>query len=787
MSQHRPKPKATRRITTRGSQKLLLALFGLLLTIAGLALLELTLACFGVAEQARFDDPFVGFAPGVPVFVEQTDEAGHKRWETNRAKLDFFEPQHFAADKAANAFRIFAVGGSTTAGRPYDHRMAFPAWLARYLRAQDPSRTWEVINAGAISYTSYRVALVMQELARHQPDLFVIYTGHNEFLEERSYSAILHRPEWLKQWSFWLARFRIAAVVRSTLDHLHAPEQSELPSEVETRLEAWTGLERYHRDEALTAEIIEHFALNLRRMIAIARAAGAEVVLVAPIANLADFSPFKSEHRAGLGAADRARFDRLYQRGRALLEAGDPAAALGPLHAARAIDARFADLQFRLGRAYLTLGQVDRARDALVRAKDLDIAPLRALEAIVAQVHTVAARDHVDLIDLPAILGTRSRQRLGYDILGNTYLLDHVHPDIPVHSLIAKELVARMARQGWVRPAPKGTEAAREAIYQRQVASLTREDYARRDFELARVLGWAGKLQQAEAPLLRAAEVFPDDPEIRLSLGVLYEKTGRVQAAAQALKRAAAAEPERPELWFNLGVVAGQQGDLDAGIEALRHAVALAPTYAEAQHNLGVLLRRRGDLAAAAAALEQARALDPAIAAVDRNLGLTYAAQGRLEAAARAFERALALEPDDPEARFNLALAHAQQGQTDAAIAAYRQLLDTHPSHARAGNNLAILLAGRGRLDEAATLLEAALGASPAFADAQFNLGLVREQRGDHAGADTAFERALELDPSNARYQHAIGMLLLGRGADTAAGEYLERARDLAAQTKEPR
>ena len=37
-------------------------------------------------------------------------------------------------------------------------------------------------RSGGVSYASYRVAALMEELVRYEPDLFVIYSGHNEFL-----------------------------------------------------------------------------------------------------------------------------------------------------------------------------------------------------------------------------------------------------------------------------------------------------------------------------------------------------------------------------------------------------------------------------------------------------------------------------------------------------------------------------------------------------------------------------------------------------------------------------
>ena len=40
-----------------------------------------------------------------------------------------------------------------------------------------------------------RVAVLMEELVDYDPDLFVVYSGHNEFLERRTYPQIIATPE----------------------------------------------------------------------------------------------------------------------------------------------------------------------------------------------------------------------------------------------------------------------------------------------------------------------------------------------------------------------------------------------------------------------------------------------------------------------------------------------------------------------------------------------------------------------------------------------------------------
>ncbi len=166
--------------------------------LASFVLLESILALLGIRPSRDTHDPFVGFEPGLPLFVRQGDH-----FQTNPVKLSFFNAQSFAALKSPRTYRIFCMGGSTTYGHPYDHRTYFGGWLKAYLDETAPDKDWEVVNCGGISYASYRVALVMEELVNYQPDLFVIYTGHNEFLEERTYGQIKRRNRTLQRLLRW--------------------------------------------------------------------------------------------------------------------------------------------------------------------------------------------------------------------------------------------------------------------------------------------------------------------------------------------------------------------------------------------------------------------------------------------------------------------------------------------------------------------------------------------------------------------------------------------------------
>ncbi|MEM7354548.1 MAG: tetratricopeptide repeat protein [Acidobacteriota bacterium] len=813
MSQATQSPAANAPVTTV-RQKVLLIAFGLALFCLGLALVEGVMALFGLGDEYLYEDPFVGFAPGKELFERKTLTDGEEVYATRAEKLAFFNHQQFPVEKGPNTYRIFTLGGSTTAGRPYDDKVAFCRWLGLYLNELDPTRRWEAINAGAISYASYRVVLTMKELVRYRPDLFVVYTGHNEFLEERSYSDIIHQNPLLKKVRFWLNTKRFFVTARHAWLGLREPAADEgatLEGEVRARLDGWTGLELYHKDDELRRSVIEHFAYNLRQMVRVARDHDVDLVFVEPVSNLKDFSPFKSEHSASISSTDAARFASRLSEGQERLAAGEPGTALESFAAARELDPEHAGLHYSIGRAHFAANDYDAAADAFVRAKDLDVAPLRALERTRELIREIAAEEDLPRIGLPALLEADSRERFGHPILGNEYLLDHVHPDIATHSLIAEKVIEILVGQGVARPNTEWSEAKRQAIYDRLVASIDRTYHAERDLNLAKVLGWAGKLTEAEAPLRRAAAVLRGNAEVHLHLGIVYQKADQLDEAAEELRKALAIDPDSAEAHFNLGVVYGRLGRLQEGIAALEAALGLRSDYLEAHYNRGVLLNRQGAFGEATQALERARELDldaaeihgqlaqayrglgriddairaferglelaPTNAAIRTALGVTFGRQGRLEDAVRELQQAISDEPSAAEAHYNLGVVYSQQNDDEAAESAFLETVRLAPNHFEAHNNLGILYASRGELEDARRHLLQSIETAPTYADAYFNLGVVFDSAGQPQEASQLLARAVALEPENPRFHFALAMMHYALGELESAREHFAIAR----------
>jgi hypothetical protein len=192
----------------------------------------------------------------MPLYVPSADG---QQMTTAANKTAYFNVQSFPRVKAPGTFRIFTLGGSTTYGHPYADPTSFSGWLRELLPVADKTKHWEVINAGGISYASYREAHLMEELVNYQPDLFIIDTGHNEFLEERTYGQLRNMPAALRKTASKLSRTRSWTAMTAALQKLGVqPKEgtegrSQLRGEVNAILDRSAGLNRYTRDDALRA------------------------------------------------------------------------------------------------------------------------------------------------------------------------------------------------------------------------------------------------------------------------------------------------------------------------------------------------------------------------------------------------------------------------------------------------------------------------------------------------------------------------------------------------------
>lgn len=482
-------------------KRVLFRVIAVLLGLSPLLAAECALRTLGLGRpRPSEEDPFVGFAGNEPFFVLDREAGGYT---TAPSRLKCFCRQTFPARKPLGTFRIFCLGGSTVQGRPFTVETSFTSWLALSLQAADPSQTWEVINCGGVSYASYRLALILDEVLGYEPDLIVLCTGHNEFLEARTYPRLSSLPGPLLSMLGAAGRLRTFTALRRGVDAVvgRSADQADqarpiLPTEVDALLDYKGGLESYHRDDPWRRGVIMHYGFNLRRMIDRARTRGVSVLLANPVVNL-ESPPFKTEHKPGLSPQARSRFNALLEEARSHYARSLPA-AVKSLKQALAIDDEHAGTWYTLGTCQQRLDRLDAARESLNRARDLDVCPLRILRPMNDLIGEVAAETKIPLVDIQALFAARSPG----GITGDGWLVDHVHPSIAGHKLIAQALLDEMVRQGWTRAPRMGWEAERDRLYAEHSASLDIFYYVKGEQRLKNLEGWAqGRAERACNPV----------------------------------------------------------------------------------------------------------------------------------------------------------------------------------------------------------------------------------------------------------------------------------------------
>ena len=333
----------------------------------------------------------------------------------------------------------------------------------------------------------------------------------------------------------------------------------------------------------------------------------------------------------------------------------------------------------RLSLIYRRLGQLDKAEESLLRAKQdapgsLEVIYNEALtyraqgrfeDAIRVLSDAVAAAKGTERASTMAILyeqlGALFREvenwSAALDTFGELAALG------PEQAKRARELIIdtlRMSRQ-----LDKALEESQKAI----------ADYPDdRSFVLTRALLLAEKGDAAAgAALIHGLQTdSPKNFELAITLAQVYERGRKFQEAEKSLSEAeqlAGRSADRVMVWFLRGAVAERQKKYDDAEEQFRRVLAADPHESSTLNYYGYMLADRGfRLDEAVVLIQRALAEEPYNGAFLDSLGWAYFKQGKLDEARKALERAVARTAHDPTVREHLGDVYSKLGRPAQAL-----------------------------------------------------------------------------------------------------------------------
>lgn len=541
-----------------GRRRLLLVLFTLALTGLLLAGLELGLCLGGFGHSPRF-------------FRKATAPDGELVWRENRDfTAPFFgealvrrpQPVRLPLKKAPGTVRIFVLGSSAAMGDP-EPAFSLARVLEVQLRTAYPSVRFEVVNAAVTAINSHLVRGIAEDCAALEPDLFIVYEGHNEIIGPFGPAGVFApflRSETAVRSIVWLKGTRLAQLAARLGRKAGAPED-------------WGGMEMFLRQQIRAGDprletVRRHFRANLAAIADTAHRAGATALLCTVATNQRDFAPFLSAN----GEAEQ-----IHQEARIALDAGrDPEA--------RTLFQRALDLDTLRFRADSGLNQVIRDLAANVR-------------------NTNIADTH--LVDAAAVLAEKSP----HGVCGNELLYEHVHLTLRGTWELAQSLlppiVADLQRRGLVAAPPAewlnleetglrlGYNTHEQAMIALELVNrFSKPPFTGQSDHAARLAAWQRRASAAQALLARpdatdalreigrrAVFASPDDWLLARNTGAMLVARQQPAEALPLLKRAVAWIDDDVDTLVALGWAhhaMGQQADADA---AFAKARALEPNY----------------------------------------------------------------------------------------------------------------------------------------------------------------------------------------------------------------
>lgn len=499
------------------------------------------------------------------------------------------EPRRFALPKPAGVYRIVFLGGSTVIGFPYPPELAFPRQVEVLLEAQSPDVDVEALNAGVTGMNSFTVADLTERCLDCDPDLIVIYTGHNEFFGPGGpASSALPAPPVVFESIISVRRTRLAQLV----SRFTAPDRTEQ----QDLMQVLPRLTEVALDSEVVSQAAANYRRNLEHALRSARDRGVPVVLSTVACNLRDQGPVRSVWPEDLGAEDRDRCRRLIGDANSRLEDEDWDGALTLLQDAERICGSFAELHYRKAQALEGSGRLSEAREAYRAARDHDGCRFRAPESFREVCRDVAGQfdDGVYFVDMAAELDEESAP----DAPGDDLFLEHVHYNLDGHRLLANRF-ARLIQQEVRGRNWDASRAPQADELDRRLGVLPEDEIAALSFGL----------QVVQTPPLDGGLTAAGQEQ------VLLERIAEAYQALPPARREAFADLSMSEMSANLTLALSRshatRGDLETALTIAETGVLRRPWSRESQLALAQVRVRIGNTPAATESLRRALEIAP--------------------------------------------------------------------------------------------------------------------------------------------------------------------------------
>ncbi len=550
-------------------------------------------------------------------------ELGYRYFFTTQ-NLPFSVESFIYKEKKKNSFRVFVVGASSAAGYPYLSSASFSKFIRKKLEILFPDKTIEVANFSMSAINSYTIRDLMPDLIKKEPDLVLMYLGHNEYYGALGVGSVesFGSSRFIVNTTLWLNKFKIVELVRNivkTLSSLFSSENTVTGGTMMAQL-AKEKLIEYNSETFRVG--IEQFEGNLRDILSMCKDANVPVIASTLASNLKDQKPFVSVTNSNYPPADKI---------------------------------------FNEAITILKSGQVDSAKKTFTYAKELDALRFRAPEEINNVIVRLCKEFGYNFIRSDSLLNSKSND----GIVGDELMTDHLHPNVKGYQLIGNLFFNEMKRNGFLpttEPSDLDEKTADSLVY--AYYNFTSFDSTVADFRI--------KILKNDWPYINPKNKIPRSRLISLtnlsdslSIDVIDGRISREQARLK-VANSYLTNNEMEKYSTEMAALIEEFPFLYKYYSIASRELISAGKYQQAYYFLKKGFNRKPD------------------AFNTKWLGIIDLSQGFTDDAIKYLESSLKFDSNDAQVYFNITGAYAQKKEFTKALDAINKCLQINPEFQRA-------------------------------------------------------------------------------------------------------